>query len=235
MIRLAATLVTLFWAGAAAAEGARITGAEYTQATGRYAHDVLGDIPAWGALRLTLADGTVRRVVLSRMLVFEDIAPRLADLDGDGRPEVVVVETHVDKGAALAVYDAGGRVAATPHIGRRHRWLAPVGAADLDGDGNVEIAFVDRPHLARRLDVWRFENGALDRVATFDGVTNHRIGDETIFGGIRDCGRGAEMIVASANWKSVVAVRLSEGALTARTLAAPADAQTLAAVMDCAR
>jgi hypothetical protein len=46
-------------------------------------------------------------------------------------------------------------LAATPHIGSANRWLAPIGAADLDGDGRVEIAYVDRPHLARTLRIWR--------------------------------------------------------------------------------
>jgi hypothetical protein len=46
-------------------------------------------------------------------------------------------------------------LASTPWIGQRFRWLAPVAAADLDGDGAMELAYVDRPHLARTLRVWR--------------------------------------------------------------------------------
>jgi hypothetical protein len=76
-------------------------------------------------------------------------------------------------------------------IGQRNRWLAPIGAADLDGDGRVEIAYVDRPHLARTLRVWRSRpGGTLTEIATATGLTNHRIGEAFITGGIRDARRG---------------------------------------------
>lgn len=52
--------------------------------TDRYPHNVLGDIPGHGALDVTLASGRVLRMVLPDTRVFEDIAPRLADIDGDG-------------------------------------------------------------------------------------------------------------------------------------------------------
>jgi len=59
-----------------------------------------------------------------------------------------------------------------------------VGAADLDGDGFVEVAFIDRPHLAKVLRVWRYVDGDFAEVAVMDGVTNHRIGEPDIAGGI---------------------------------------------------
>jgi hypothetical protein len=107
---------------------------------------------------------------------------------------VVVVETDPDLGAQLAVYalrqGALVKAAATPHIGQRFRWLAPVGVADLNGDGVTDIAYVDRPHLAKTLRVWSWAPGGLTEIAALEGVTNHRIGDEVIWGGLRDCGRG---------------------------------------------
>ncbi len=105
---------------------------------------------------------------------------------------------------------------ATPFIGQRFRWLAPVGVADLDGDGSVELAYVDRPHLAKVLRVWRFRDGALREVAAAEGYTNHRIGERDIAGGIRDCGDGPEMVIADATWQDVVTLRLADGDLVAR-------------------
>ena len=58
---------------------------------------------------------------------------------------MIVVESHAAR-ARLAVWGAGGRLAAIPFIGTRFRWLAPLGAADLDGDGRVEIAYAETPH-----------------------------------------------------------------------------------------
>ncbi|MEL6960440.1 MAG: VCBS repeat-containing protein, partial [Pseudomonadota bacterium] len=117
--------------------------------------------------------------------VFEDVAPRLWDVTGDGKPEVVVIETDMALGGSLAVYDQSGKIAETDHIGRTNRWLAPVGAADFDGDGRIEVAFVDRPHLAKTLRIFEFSDGVLALEAEIVGLTNHRIGEDFITGGLR--------------------------------------------------
>lgn len=170
-------------------------------------------------------------------MVFEDTAPRLADVDSDGAPEVIAVESHEEEGARLAVWGlVDGRprlVHATPFIGTRFRWLAVVGAADLDGDGRVEVAYVDRPHLARVLRVWRVEDGALREVAALGGVTNHRIGERDVAGGVRDCGAGPEMLVASADWSRMLAVRLSGGQLSPREVGRDTSRAAFAAALRC--
>ncbi len=141
--------------------------------------------------------------------VFEDTAPRLFDVNGDGDRDVIVVESDAEFGARLSVYGADGLLAATDFIGQRNRWLAPVGvgAADLDGDGRVELVFVDRPHLARILRIYEFRPGKLKLEASFEGVTNHRIGERDIAGGIRTCTGTPEIVVADAGWSGILAVR----------------------------
>ncbi|WP_108815122.1 FG-GAP repeat domain-containing protein [Loktanella sp. Alg231-35] len=209
-----------------------ILSADYAAPTDRYAHGILGDAIEWGALVVT-TDAGDRRFTLPQDRVFEDVAPRLADLDGDGTPEVVVVETLKTAGAQLAVYDETGKIAATPHIGRTNRWLAPIGAADLDGDGFVEIAYIDRPHLAKTLRVWRFRDGALRPVADLPGLTNHRIGEADIAGGIRDCGQGPEMITANADWSRVMATTLDNGQLTTRDIGRHVNRRSFAVALAC--
>lgn len=193
--------------------------AEYIEPTGRYPHGVLGDEIEYGALKLTyLPMATAYTIRLPKDRVFEDVAPRMVDLDGDGRREVIVVESHKNKGARLAIYNGGGLIAATEYIGRRFRWLAPVGAADLDGDGHMEIAYVDRPHLAKTLRVVRFKDGKLREIAALEGFTNHRIGERDIGGGIRTCAGGPEMVVARGDWRRVVVVRFDQGALVSEEI-----------------
>lgn len=200
-------------------ETGTITAAEYAEPTTRYDHGVLGDAVEWGALVMTLSDGSRHLIRLPETRVFEDTSPRLADLDGDGTPEVIVVETDTSLGAQLAVYDAGGKVTATPHIGRSNRWLAPIGAADLDGDGKTEIAYVDRPHLAKTVMILRYDDRKLTRVAQRDGFTNHRIGDSEIAGGIRQCNSDTpEMIVADGGWRELYALQFDGQRITDRPL-----------------
>ncbi|WP_323767888.1 VCBS repeat-containing protein [Marinovum sp.] len=233
----------LWLAGAAAAQaqsdppcGSEGITAAYAQPTDRYPHGVLGDDLEWGALVVTCgSDSQTAR--LPQRLVFEDVAPRLAQLDGQGPPEIITVESHTSQGARLAIWGLreGGlqRLAATPHIGTRFRWLAPLGAADLDGDGMMELAYVDRPHLARILRVWRYDTTGLTEIAALQGVTNHRIGERDIAGGLRDCGNGPEMILADASWREVIAVSLTEGTLTQRPLGPHKGRASFAAALTC--
>ena len=187
----------------------------------------------WGGLDLTTASGQVLRVTLPESRVFEDVTTRLADLDGDGDREVIVVETDIARGAMLAVYDASGRVAATAPFGETHRWLAPAGIADLDGDGRIEIAYVDRPHLARELVVVRLEGAELIELARLAGLTNHRIGDRVIRGGVRDCGTGPDLRLAEPTWTRVMRVVFQDGRLTAQPLGAIAGPKGLDAALAC--
>ena len=212
------------------AASAEIVSASYAEPTPRYQHGVFGETEEWGALAFGLSDDQRMILRLPETRVFEDIAPRLADVDGDGAPEMIVVETDLSLGARLAIYDEAGLVAATPFIGQTHRWLAPIGVADLDGDGLIEIAYIDRPHLARLLRVWRFQDGTLVEVAQVEGLTNHRLGDPAIGGGLRDCGAGPEMITANARWSRLVASRLVGGRIESRFVAEGVD---FAAALDC--
>lgn len=244
MHRALAPVVALVMAGAAAAQGpvTDVLAARYGEPTTRYPHGVLGDEEEWGALILDIVVCPAcaepeRRQILVRLpetRVFEDVAPRLADVDDDGLTEVVVVESDRQEGGRLAIYDADGLVAATPFIGQRFRWLAPVGTGDLDGDGRTELAYVDRPHLARTLRVWRMDGGDLVELGSLQGVTNHRIGERDIAGGIRDCGDGPEMILADAGWTRLLAVRFDGGSLSPRDIGPHEGRASFARALDCA-
>ncbi len=205
-MRLALATLAVALGGPVAA--ADVTSARYEEPTERYAHGVLGDAIEHGALVMVVSGKQVR-VRLPEHRVFEDTEPRLFDVDGDSEREVIVVESDRWLGARLAIYDPDGLVAANEFIGRPFRWLAPagIGAVDLDGDGRVELAFVDRPHLAKELVIMRFSPGKLEPVARFQAVTNHRIGERDIAGGIRNCAGAPEIIVADAAWREVLAIR----------------------------
>ena len=151
-----------------------------SDATDRYQHGVLGDRLEAAALRIRRRNGAEFVLAAGNDAVFEDLTPRLADLDGNGEDEIIVVKSYLDRGAALAVIGlrAGGLeiLDETPPIGRRNRWLNPVGAADFDGDGRMEIAYVETPHIGGRLMIWEWHRGALRREHALTGFSNHAIG-----------------------------------------------------------
>ncbi|MEM8880234.1 MAG: VCBS repeat-containing protein [Pseudomonadota bacterium] len=205
--------------------------------TQRYPHGVLGD--TWEPTRLTgrTADAEMS-LRLEAVHVFEDLAPRLADLDGDGSAEIITIRSHRNFGAQLAIYgpdpanETFQLIAATPYIGRPNRWLAPIGVADFNADGLMDIAYVDRPHLARTLRVWTFEAGALREIASAGGFSNHRIGEDFITGGVRNCGAGPEMVIADAGWTQVMVARMENGAIIGAPVA-PFSTEAIAAALAC--
>ena len=178
----------------------------YDGATTRYAHGVLGDAIEAGELHVKMANGSMVSLTLDAQHVFEDIAPRLADMDGDGQDEIITIRSHANKGGQIAVYgitasqpDQLSLVASTPYIGRAYRWLAPVGIADFNNDGAMDIAYIDRPHLAKILRVWSYTPTGLQQIAQKQGLTNHRIGDDFISGGVSLCGEQPAMLTVDSS------------------------------------
>ncbi len=125
------------------------------------------------------------------------------------------------------------KAAAWPPIGTPFRWLAPAAIADLNGDGVTDIAYVETPHLGKVLRVWSWAAGGLTEIAQLRGVTSHRIGDEVIFGGLRDCGTGPEIVLADAGFQRLVAVAFEGAALRAHPLPGAASAAGFDAALAC--
>jgi len=148
--------------------------------TSRYDHAILGDGIEAAELRVETADGETLVYDAPHDTVFEDLTPRLWDLDGDGEAEVWVVRSGPIEGARFEAYTVREgalrlRMATEP-IGQGHRWLNPVGMGDFTGAGSLEVALVKTPHIGGILTVYRRDGLALDPVALVPGVSNHSIG-----------------------------------------------------------
>ena len=215
-----------------------ITSAWYDGATDRYRHGVLGDAIEPSVLSVSDQSGCGFSVELDTDHVFEDIETRLADVDKKPGVEVITIRSHQNKGAQLAIYalskDKGLHLlASTPYIGTSNRWLAPVGIADFDNNGTVDIAFVDRPHLAKVLRVWSYTDGALTQTASNPGYSNHRIGEDYISGGVRHCDGKASMVTADASWQRVIETTLIDGQLVSRDVAPFENRDSLSRALKC--
>ncbi|MEO9902196.1 VCBS repeat-containing protein [Nisaea sp.] len=159
----------------------------YTDETESYGHGALGDVVE--ALSLVVQEEGGKLAVYSVIAdeVFEDLEPRIVDLDRSlaGRPEIVAITATSTGGAGIAVFGIGRdsdgkpallRLANSARIGTPYRWLNIAGIADFDGDGFTEIAYVDRPHIRGELVFLEWRGGRLREQAREGGYANHHGG-----------------------------------------------------------
>ena len=197
-----------------------------TRPNQRYDHAILGDNIEAGGLAVNLASKRRLEIFADKGSVFEDRIARLVDLDGDGENEIVVVRTLLDRGASLAVYGVSGldiiELAETDPIGLSHRWLNPAVAADFDGDGKVEIAWVETPHIGGILKVARLTGTGtgtkrqLKIVAELSGFSNHTIGSRELMQAVTfdwDKDGINDIILPGAQRQMIRVVSLSSGQL----------------------
>lgn len=146
--------------------------------TGRYPGQIHAAVRANGrlhALVLTLPDDAA----------FEDGVVRLADIETDHSPEILLVRANRSGGAAISLVGVESRAgvpqllerARSPSVGAG-RWLNPVGAADFDGDRGQEVVAVLTPHIGGVLTLYRYQPPDLLPVAQERDVSNHGYGDK---------------------------------------------------------
>lgn len=165
-----------------------ISAAWLAGATERYAHGILGDSVEASILAVETVEGKILQYTLADSRVFEDLVPRLFDINKDGKDEVLVVESDTSLGASLSVYGVESgqlvHIASTPFLGRPNRWLNPVGVGDFDGDGSFDVALVATPHIGGILRLYRFVDSRLVLFAEHPGVSTHKIGSQELGLGI---------------------------------------------------
>lgn len=219
----------------------QIRSARYIEPTEAYGHGALAG-GEYAALEVEFSDGS-RRSLRWDNAVFEDTRPRLHDFDGDGAPEIVTVVGDMKLGARVQVIAAKdgqlGSYAANAPIGQKYRWLSIAGIADFDGDGVDEIAYVDRPHLAKELVLLSIKNdgagqGAVTEMRANAALTNHHLGHAEIEGGVRNCPAAAPVILtADGDWSSIIETTYESGRLVSKPVALYAGPESFAPFLLC--
>jgi FG-GAP-like repeat len=181
-------------ASAPAATGKRLPGSTVAQGqrdiawvwlaspTARYPHASMGSPLHAGSLYALSREGKLFQLELPKQRVWEDLQPRLVDLDADGRDEIVVIEADTERGAALVAYglpSTGSSLqerARSAWLGLPFRWLNPVGFADFDGDGKLDIASITTPHIGGVLTLYHYAPPRIEPYAKVPDVSNHQMG-----------------------------------------------------------
>ncbi len=188
--------------------------ARYTDPTTRYRHGILGDAVEGGGL-LVVLKGKEYYFKLDENHVFEDLMPRLADVDGDGVPELVTIRSSLTQGGGVAVYkikdDQLQLFAESDFIGMPNRWLNLAAITDLDGDGTTEIAWVQTPHIGGTLKIARIDGARLRVITEMSGCSNHRIGSRNLCLSVVTQADGfRELFLPTNAYDAVVGLRLRE-------------------------
>lgn len=181
----------------------------YGGQTGRYRHGALGDTTEGSTLVVVDATaGTIEaEVTLDAPAVFEGLSPLVADLDGDGEPELVTTVADSAAGARIRAYGTDGTELATGPVygpGWRHQLcVAPFG-------GRPELAVVRKPHVDRTVEFYRVAGGALTVTATAQGYASHTYGSRNLDGGLAadlDGDGRTELLVPTADRRTLAPLR----------------------------
>ncbi|NNM74840.1 hypothetical protein [Enterovirga aerilata] len=175
----------------------------------------------------------VTRVAAGPGAVFEDREPRLAKLDRDGPPGIVIVKSYAERGSALAVIgrrDGAWKVVAeTPPVGEGQRWLNPAAVADFLGTGRPQIALVRTPHADGILQLWALEGDRLALKAEKAGYANHAFGRaaQDLAAAVDLDGDGRpELALPTLDRRSIALLSVKDGIRELKRIPLPAAAAT---------
>lgn len=180
----------------------------YGQPTDRYGHGVLGDAIEGGSLVAEDAEGGILEFTLPESQVFEDITPRIHDLDFDGANEVVTIRASQTGGAAVVVFGirdgALVEIAASAENGQRNRWLNIAGILPEPDQDRSAIYFIRTPHINGRLNALVVGQNAIeDTDLRMNDFSNHVIGSRVLDLSSFKVGNNPQLFIPSQDRRSL--------------------------------
>ncbi len=153
-------------------------------ASNDYGHGILGDKiepSGFSVYRISTGLQSVGKYKLPRGSVFETLRPTLADIDGDGIPEILLTVSNSQVGAAIHAFRLDGSpFAESDPIGLGNRWTHLLGAAATGPRGETEIITVRTPHIGGSLEYYRLQGNRLELVHQVSGYSTHNIGSRNL-------------------------------------------------------
>ncbi len=132
------------------------------------------------SLKIWKKNGASLKFSLPAPYVVEDVAPTLIDLGRDQLEEVLLPITNANEHTArLGLFvpmDDRIVLAGQSEALAKDHWFSPIGAADVDGDGQDEIMAIDAPDVNGFLMLFSLQNGQLIQKVRHYGYTNHKVG-----------------------------------------------------------
>ena len=192
--------------------------------TERYGHGVLGDAIEPSEIRAyKLSGGRLGHMSTYQAGgagVFEALGTLAADIDGDGREEILVTRSDDASGAAhLALSLRGGKLllkAAGTAIGMGNRWSHLLGVHHM-GKGKAQVLAIETPHLAGYLLALEQAGDNLSERARRPGFSTHTIGSRNLWQHTVSLRAGAhEIVVPKIGGRHLAALALKSGRWVSR-------------------
>ena len=220
-----------------------LPGSHIAQATGRISRawladpvqriqgSAIGPLVA-GALVVQDNIGKQFRLELGLDQAFEDLRPRIADIEGGGEQTLFVVRSSRQGAALIAVRLEGEGllriVGETPQVGRQNGWINPVGIADFTATGRKSIAIVTSPDQRGELEILNFVDRGFRKQLSVPGVSTHLPGtaivDMAVIGDF-EANNGADIAVPDTSRRTIRILSFGHG-----QIAEPADIKLPASV-----
>lgn len=157
--------------------------AQYSMPTDKYKHGILGDNIEATQL-VVVVDNVFYEHTLTDNYVFEDLRPRLYDVDNDNILEFITIRSNVNSGAGIVIYKIVEKrlveYSKVTEIGRSYRWLNIVTINDIDNDGVVELVWIETPHIGGILKVAKISEGTMKVLDSASKFSNHAIGERNL-------------------------------------------------------
>lgn len=155
-----------------------------TGPTDRYDHGVLGDRLEASSITLVETSPTlhvVQEILINEPDVIEGLSPIWADINNDGKRDIIVTLSNNNTGARIAAYSEDGTLLAESEpIGLGHRWRHQVALAQFDPNTSPLLVDIRTPHIRGIVEFFQLNDGKLDIIQEIGDISAHSIGSRNL-------------------------------------------------------